>query len=142
MISPEILESATPANARTRWPGIMDLDEIQAGGCPSFWKKAFPGKKPAAVLRRCDKQGWGEFWKGACPSGCAMLELSGACPDGEDESPHCCEAESGFTSPGECAAAVFRLVVEGRLASEDPAFFKRDGKNMLLYWPLGPEAAP
>lgn len=141
MISPELLEAAAPGAVRSAWPGIMDLDEIQAGGCPAFWEKALPGGDPGDVLRRCAHGDWFAFWNVACPYGYVLFVVRDAYPD-EPPPPYrgeVAEMDFEYESPGDCAVAVFRFVVEGRLSSEDPAFFKKSGRDLMLYWPLGPE---
>lgn len=141
VISPELLESTTPATVRSTWPDIMDLDEIQDGGCPAFWKKALPDGDPWDVLRRCAYGDWLAFWNVACPYGYVMFIVRDAYPD-EPSPPYwggASEMDLEYESPGGCAVTVFRFVVEGRLSSEDPAFFKKSGRDLRLYWPLGPE---
>lgn len=141
MISPELLASAAPGTVRSAWPDIMDLDEIQAGGCPAFWEKALPGGDPGDVLSRCASGDWGAFWNVACPHGCVMFVVRDAYPD-EPPLPYYVEViaeDFEYESPDDCAVSVFRLVVEGRLPSEDPAFFKKSGRDLRLYWPLGQE---
>lgn len=144
MISPELLASVTPGTVRSAWPDIMDLDEIQAGGCPAFWEKALPDGDPRDVLCRCASGDWLAFWNVACPHGYVVFIVRDAYPD-EPPPPFKGEvAEEDFEceSPGDCAVSVFKFVVEGRLPSEDPAFFKKSDRDLRLYWPLGPEAAP
>lgn len=141
MISAELLASVTPDTVGSAWPDIMDLDEIQAGGCPAFWEKALPGGDPRDVLPGRYSGDWGAFWNVACPYGYVLFIVRGAYPD-EPPPPFKSEIiaeDLEYESPDDCAVSVFRFVVEGRLLSEDPAFFKKSGRDLRLYWPLGPE---
>lgn len=44
MISSEILKSVRPETVKSLWPEIIDIDEVQTGGCPEFWNRYFPGR--------------------------------------------------------------------------------------------------
>lgn len=145
MISPELLASVTPGTVRSAWPDIMDLDEIQAGGCPAFWEKALPDGDSRDVLRRCATGDWFAFWNVACPYGYVMFVVRDAYPGEPPPPPHlrgeAAEMDFEHESPGDCAVSVLRFVVEGRLSSEDPAFFKKSGRDLRLYWPFRQEAS-
>ena len=54
MISPEILKTVRPESVKSLWPGIFDVDEVQAGGCPGFWNRYFPGEDLREILRLCN----------------------------------------------------------------------------------------
>jgi hypothetical protein len=147
VISAEILKSARPETAKSTWPGIFDVDEAQAGGCPEFWSRYFPGGDPQLVLNTCRRRpNWGLFWDRICPAGGLRFVVSGACGEGvrrEGEG----DSASGYASgeEGAFAVQVLKEVVKGRLASDDPSFFLRDGPDLVLIWPLRPaggEALP
>lgn len=144
MISPDLLASATPANVRTRWPGIFDVDEAQAGGCPGFWDRYFPGKDPQWILRCCrSRPNWGLFWDRICPAGQLRFVVTGACGEGErggGETEEGQEYASG--EEGDFVVRALEEVVKGRLASDDPSFFLRDGPDLVLIWPFRQETAP
>lgn len=141
MISPEILESARPETAKSLWPGIFDIDEAQAGGCPEFWSRYFPKGDPRLVLDTCRRrQSWGLFWDKICPAGELRFVVAGACGEGERRDrgrEEGCEYASG--EEGDFVVRALEAVVKGRLASDDPSFFLRDGPDLVLIWPLGPE---
>lgn len=142
MISSKTVESVrTLADARKAWPAILDIGEIQEGGCPEFWKSRFPGVKPEAVLERCRAyDNWAPFWSKACPADCLMYQTGGAWLDEQRElSPgEVVSDDMIYTEPGELSAAVFRAVVEGRLDTEDPAYAKQTPNGIILYWPFRP----
>jgi len=141
VISPELLASATPANVRARWPGIFDIDEAQAGGCPEFWRRYFPKGDPRLVLDTCRRRpNWSLFWDRICPAGQLRFVAAGACGEGErrgGEADGWREYASG--EEGDFAVRVLEEAVKGRLASDDPSFFLRDGPDLVLIWPLGTE---
>ena len=139
MISVEILESAGPENVKSLWPGIFDVDEAQTGGCPGFWNRYFPGEDPREILRRCDGliPDWRLFWDRICPAGSLRFVVTGAYGKGERREG---DPEEGYEYvSGEEEDFVVRVleeVVKGRLASDDPSFFLRDGPDMVLIWPF------
>lgn len=144
MISPEILESAGPETVKSLWPGIFDIDEAQAGGCPEFWSRYFPKGDPQLVLDTCRRRpNWGLFWDKICPAGQLRFVVAGAYGEGErseGETEEGSEYASG--EEGDFAVRALEEVVKGRLASDDPSFFLRDGPDLVLIWPFRLEAAP
>ena len=108
MMSDDIAGTNTLSDARKRWPSIMDLDEIQRGGCPAFWKKAFPGEDPEQVLERCVDGEWSAFWDKTAPGGLLMYQSKGAWEDEQDElrlvGGEIDESDSVFHEPGDVAA--------------------------------------
>lgn len=145
MISPEILESAGPDTVKSTWPGIFDIDEAQAGGCPEFWSRYFPKGDPQLVLDTCRRRpNWRLFWDRICPAGQLRFAVAGACGEGERQSLKVCDDGYEYSSgeEGDFAVRALEEVVKGRLASEDPSFFLRDGPDLVLIWPFRRETAP
>lgn len=138
MISPEILKTVRPETVKSLWPGIFDVDEAQAGGCPGFWSRYFPGENPWKILHRCDGliRDWRPFWNTICPAGQLRFVVTGAYGKGERLEG---ELEEGwkYTSgeEGDFVVRVLEEVVRGRLASDDPSFFLRNGPDLVLIWP-------
>ena len=143
MISPEILKSARPETVKSLWPGIFDIGEAQAGGCPEFWNRYFPGEDPLVVLYYCRlRPNWGLFWDRICPVGRLLFVVTGVY--GEDERQEGeTEEEQEYASgeEGDFVVRVLEDVVKGRLASDDPSFFLRDGPDLVLIWPFRQETA-
>jgi len=144
VISPEILKSAGPETVKSTWPGIVDIDQAQAGGCPGFWSRYFPGEDPTSILHRCRfLPNWGLFWDRICPAGQLRFVVADAYGEGERSEG---ETEKGqeYASgeEGDFAVRALEEVVKGRLASDDPSFFLRDGPDLVLIWPFRQEAAP
>ena len=139
MISPEILESARPETVKSLWPGIFDIDEAQAGGCPEFWNRYFPGEDPLSFLNRC-RPNWALFWDRICPASRLWFAVTDVYAEGERQEG---EIEEGYEyasgEEGDFVVRALEEVVKGRLASDDPSFFLRDGPDLVLIWPLGPE---
>ena len=142
MISPEILESARPETAKSLWPGIFDIDEAQAGGCPEFWSRYFPEGDPQLILDHCRRRpNWGLFWDKICPAGNLRFVVTGACGEGERQEGETEEGqEYASGEEGDFAVRVLEETVKGRLASDDPSFFLRDGPDLVLIWPFRQEA--
>lgn len=126
--------------AKRKWPGVLDLGEIQDGGNPDYWKATFPGENPAEFVALCRKDSnWSAFWAGAAPHDCLRFYSKGAVADAEAEA-----AEKGwdmaednpwtFYSPGDASVEVFRRVVEGTLDSEQPTFALGTRRGVILFW--------
>ena len=140
MISSEILESVGPETVKSLWPGIFDVDEAQAGGCPGFWSRYFPGEDPQEVLRYCDGliPDWSLFWNAICPAGQLRFVVAGAYVRGSRKRRTPGKVYEYVYVSGEEEDFVVRVleeVVRGRLASDDPSFFLRDGPDLVLIWP-------
>ena len=138
MISAEILKTVRPENVKSLWPRIVDIDEAQAGGCTGFWNRYFPGEDPQEILDRCDgfMPDWSLFWYRICPAGQLRFVVAGAYGKGERQEgvvEEGCEYASGEEE--DFAVRVLEDVVKGRLVSDDPSFFLRDGPDMVLIWP-------
>lgn len=144
MISPEILESVRPETVKSLWPGIFDIDEAQAGGCPEFWDRYFPLEDPQLILDTCRRRpNWGLFWDKICPASQLRFVVTDVCGEGErgeGETEEGQEYASG--EEGDFVVRTLEEVVKGRLASDDPSFFLRDGPDLVLIWPFRQEAAP
>ena len=139
MISSEILKSVRPETVKSLWPGIFDVGEAQAGGCPGFWNRYFPGEDPREILRRCDGliPDWRLFWDRICPGEQLRFVVTDAYWEGERREG---DLEEGYEyMSGEEEDFVVRVleeVIKGRLASDDPSFFLRDGPDLVLIWPF------
>lgn len=138
MISPEILKTVRPETVKSLWPGIFDVDEAQAGGCPGFWSRYFPNENPRKILRRCDGliRDWRPFWNVICPAGQLRFVVAGAYGKGErqeGELEEGCEYMLG--EEDDFVVRVLEEIVKGRLASDDPSFFLHDGPDLVLIWP-------
>ena len=139
MISPEILKTVRLLNVKSLWPEIVDVDEAQTGGCPGFWNRYFPGEDPREILRRCDGfiPDWRPFWDRICPAGSLRFVVTGAYWKGErwkEDSEKGYEYVSG--EEDDFVVRVLKDVVKGRLTSDDPSFFLRDGPGLVLIWPF------
>ena len=137
MISSEILKSVRPETVKSLWPGIFDVDKAQAGGCPGFWSRYFPGEDPQEILRCCRlRPNWGLFWDRICPAGQLRFVVTGAYGKGERLEGDLEEGwEYASGEEGDFVVRVLEEVVKGRLASDDPSFFLRDGPDLVLIWP-------
>jgi len=144
VISPEILESAGPETVKSLWPGIFDIGEAQDGGCPGLWNRYFPGEDPASILHWCRfLPNWGLFWNRICPAGHLRFVVAGAYGEGERSGGETEEGqEYASGEEGDFVVRALEEVVKGRLASDDPSFFLRDGPDLVLIWPFRQEAAP
>lgn len=142
MISPEILESIRPETVKSLWPGIIDIDEAQMGGCPEFWNRYFPEEDPLVVLYYCRlRPNWSLFWDRICPAGQLRFVVADAYEEGEREEGETEEGrEYSLGEEGDFVVRVLEDVVKGRLASDDPSFFLRDGPDLVLIWPFRQEA--
>lgn len=134
---------------KSLWPGIIDIDEAQAGGCPEFWSRYFPGEDPQWILYRCRLcPNWALFWDRICPAGQLRFVVTGVYEECErqidDEAED--EVEDGYEyvsgEEGDFAVQVLEEVVKGRLVSDDPSFFIRSGLDLVLFWPFRQEMAP
>lgn len=138
MISPEILKTVRPENVKLLWPGIVDIDEAQTGGCPDFWSRYFPEADPIAIIRYCEcRLDWMRFWNRICPAGQLRFAVTGACEEGEHQKgviEEGCEYASG--EEDDFVVRVLEEVVKGRLTSDDPSFFLHDGPDLVLIWPF------
>ena len=137
MISPEIPESVGPENAKSLWPRIFDVDEARAGGCPGFWSQCFPGEDPQEILRRRGglMLDWRPFWNRICPTGQLRFVVTDVWKSERLEGDLGEGWEYGSGEEGDFIVRVLEEVVKGRLASDDPSFFLRDGPDMVLIWP-------
>ena len=138
MISAEILEFAGPENVKSLWPGIVDIDEAQAGGCPGFWNRYFPGKDPREILRLCDglMHDWRLFWNSICPAGQLRFVVTDVWKSERLESDLEGGWEYGSGEEDDFVIRVLEEVVKGRLTSDDPSFFLHDGPDLVLIWPF------
>ena len=139
MISSEILKSVRPETVKSLWPRIFDVDEAQAGGCPDFWSRYFPGEDSREILRRCDGliPDWRLFWDRICPGEQLRFVVTDAYWEGEfleGDSKEGYEYMSG--EEDDFVVRVLEEVVKGRLASDDPSFFLRNGPDLVLIWPF------
>lgn len=136
MISPEILKSVKPETVKSLWPDIIDIDEAQAGGCPEFWNRYFPGENPQWILYRCRLcPNWGLFWDRICPAGQLRFVVVDAYGGGERQEGETEEGqEYASGEEGDFVVRVLEDVVKGRLTSDDPSFFLRDGPDIVLMW--------
>ena len=138
MISSEILKSVRPETMKSLWPGIFDVGEAQAGGCPGFWSRYFPDENPREILRRCDGliQDWRPFWDRICPAGQLRFVVTDVWKSERLEG----DPEEGWEyasgEEGDFVVRVLEEVVKGRLTSDDPSFFLRDGPDLVLIWPF------
>lgn len=140
MISPEILKTVRPESVKSTWPGIFDVDEAQAGGCPGFWSRYFPNENPRKILRRCGGliPDWSLFWNAICPAGQLRFVVAGAYVRGSGKRRTPGKRYEYVYVSGEEEDFVVRVleeIVKGRLASDDPSFFLRDGPDLVLIWP-------
>lgn len=144
MISPEILESVRPKTVKSIWPGIFDIDEAQAGGCPGFWNRYFPGEDPQWILYCCKFQpNWGLFWDRICPTRQLRFVVTGVYGEGERSEGETEEGQEYVSGEeGDFVVRALEEVVKGRLTSDDPSFFLRDGPDLVLIWPFRQETAP
>ena len=137
MISSEILKSVRPETVKSLWPRIFDVDEAQAGGCPDFWNYYFPREDSREILRRCDGliPDWRLFWDRICPGEQLRFVVVGAyvIGSGKRRTPGY-EYMSG--EEDDFVVRVLEEVVKGRLTSDDPSFFLRDGPDLVLIWPF------
>ena len=139
MISSEILKSVRPETVKSLWPRIFDVDEAQTGGCSDFWSRYFPGEDSREILRRCDGliPDWRLFWDRICPDEQLRFVVTDAYWEGERREG---DLEKGYEyMSGEEEDFVVRVleeIVKGRLASDDPSFFLRDGPDLVLIWPF------
>ena len=139
MISAEILESAGPENVKSLWPGIFDVAEAQAGGCPGFWNRYFPGEDPQEILDRCDGliPDWRPFWDRICPAGHLRFVVAGAYARGSGKRRTPGKGyEYASGEEEDFVVLVLEEIVKGRLVSDDPSFFLRDGPDLVLIWPF------
>lgn len=144
MISSEILKSVRPETVKSLWPEIIDIDEVQTGGCPEFWNRYFPGEDPLSILYYCSlRPNWALFWDRICPVGQLRFVVTGAYEEGKRQEE---ETEEGqeyvLGEEGDFVVRVLEDVVKGRLTSDDPSFFLRDGPDLVLMWPFRQETAP
>ena len=138
MISAEILKTVRPENVKSLWPGIVDIDEVQAGGCPDFWSRYRPRKDPRELLHLCDglTHDWRLFWNRICPAGQLRFVVTDVWKSERQESDLEEGWEYGSGEEDDFVVRVLEEVVKGRLTSDDPSFFLRDGPGMVLVWPF------
>lgn len=139
MISAEGLKTVRLSNVKLLWPGIVDIDEAQTGGCPGFWNRYFPGEDPREILRRCDGliPDWRPFWDRICPAGSLRFVVADAYWKGErwkKDLGKGYEYVSG--EEDDFVVRVLEDVVKGRLTPDDPSFFLRDSPDLVLIWPF------
>ena len=132
MISAEILKTVRPENVKSLWPGIVDIEEAQAGGCPDFWSRYFPKADPLAIICYCRcLRDWAWFWEEVCPTGQLRFVVAGACEKGEHP-----EWDYASGEEDDFVVRVLEEVVKGRLTSDDPSFFLHAGPDLVLIWPF------
>ena len=138
MISPEILKSVRPETVKSLWPGIFDVDEARAGGCPGFWSRYFPGEDPQEILRRRDglMLDWRPFWNRICPTGQLRFVVTDVWKSERQESDLEEGWEYGSGEEDDFVIRVLEEVVKGRLTSDDPSFFLHAGPGLVLVWPF------
>ena len=137
MISAEILKTVRPENVKSLWPGIVDIDEAQAGGCPGFWNKYFPKADPLAIICYCRcLHDWARFWEEACPAGQLRFVVTDVWKSERKESDLEGGREYGSGEEDDFVVRALEEVVKGRLTSDDPSFFLRDGPDLVLVWPF------
>ena len=137
MISAEILKSVRPENVKSLWPGIVDIEEAQAGGCPDFWSRYFPKADPLAIICYCRcLRDWAWFWKEVCPTGQLRFVVTDVWKSERQEGDLEEGWEYGSGEEDDFVIRVLEEVVKGRLTSDDPSFFLRDGPDLVLIWPF------
>jgi len=135
------LEKAGPGTVKSLWPGIVDINEAQDGGCPGFWNAYFPGEDPDEILRNCRRRPeWSRFWDRICPFGDLRFVAEDVYGEGRRTEGEL-DAMNVYTSAGDCLVRIFNEIVKGRLTSDDPSFFLRDGPDLVLIWPFSQETA-
>ena len=123
----------TAEDVKEAWPGVLDVNEIQEGRNPAWWKKAFPGTDPARALKfrvEC----WDWFWNAVFPRGWMVAEKDAGgwkltCV-GRDESPRDVLDWKGVEE------FTLREFVSGRLADTDPSVVGDFSGRLYLYWGL------
>ena len=137
MISAEILKTVRPENVKSLWPGIVDIEEAQAGGCPDFWSRYFPKADPLAIICYCRcLRDWAWFWEEVCPTGQLRFVVTDVWKSERQEGDLEEGWEYGSGEEDDFVIRVLEEVVKGRLTSDDPSFFLRDGPDLVLIWPF------
>ena len=126
-------EPETAWDAKRAWPDILDVNELQEGKNPAWWRKVFPGADSVRMLgsrRNC----WGWFWNAVFPRGFMLAEKT---DDGWKWTRGCGgEALNDVQDWKGVEEFALREFVSGRLADTDPSGVGTFEGRLYLYWGL------